>query len=515
MSRAGSRAAGGADFRWISWVAVAAFTALWASRWPAFPLGPDPAYHLHVARQVVEAGGPMTHESWEAAPEGRPHLYPPALHVALGGLLAAGVDPLIAIRLLSVALPSLWLLTIFLVSRRLFGDAAGGCAVLAGLVPFSAHVAGAVTMAATLAAIELLWLVVAIEERRPLAAGGLAVLLVYTHLGMPLIAATTVAGCAVLRPEIRATVRRAAWGLPLAMPWWWHLWRHQRWVSLVGREENAHVVLQVGVLLAAAAGLWACCRRQGRWVWLPALALGFLWLAPFHQYRWLSGEGLLPMVLLAGAGLAWLVRRAPWPRLIAVAIWLALVAAPSLAHIPQGQTPEGSAPASWRWIWPDAAPWHLAGLAAENPMEISLAAPKLLRWAPVVAAQTAPGEILWSNAPYAGGLVCALAGRAMSSIMLPDVAPLQPDRVGAAHAILWWKIEMDAGYELERVIRPGWIRLAEDDLAVLFRQPGSRPLAPRPRACLSLALAAALLAGAAGLCAWDLSRPGQASPKPV
>ena len=478
--------------RWAPALAVAAFAALWTSRWESFPIGPDPAYHLAIARQVVAAGGPIGYEWWEAAPEGRPHLYPPTLHLLLAGLLKAGVDPLACLRLLSAALPVAWLLALFLAASRLFGEAIGCCALWAGLLPFSAHLAAAMTMASTLACIELLWLMVAIEEGRAIAAGALVALLGYTHLGLPLIAGTAVVAYGIARPAVRPVIGRAAWGMALIGPWWWHLWRHQDWLRLVGREENAWIQFLPFLYMLAAAGLWTCLRRRGRWLWLPACLAGFLWLAPYHRYRWLSGEGVMPVVLLAAVGLDRLAGRRRRRGMAVAALWIALALLPSWTRTAEG----------WRWRWRDSAPWHVTGVSDDRAsgIDVTLASAPLVRWANVVAARTRPDEILWSNAPYAGGLVAALAGRATSSAMLADVPARAADPISAAHAIWWAKIE-----ELPRARRT-WTPIAEDAIAAFFRQAGERPGAHPPAAACPLMLAWAGIAALIAAAAWDLAR---------
>jgi len=124
--------------RWLPWVSLAAFTVLWLARWHSFPLSLDSWYHLLVARQIADAGGPITYEWWEHAPVGRVHLYPPMLHLLLAGLLNVGCAPIVAARLASVLIAPCLLLTIFLASRRLFADASVAWAtLLMALVPMT------------------------------------------------------------------------------------------------------------------------------------------------------------------------------------------------------------------------------------------------------------------------------------------------------------------------------------------------------------------------------------------
>lgn len=503
---------------WAAGLVLGAFTVLWLARWPTFPLVLDPYYHLLIARQVADAGGPIAYEWWEYAPMGRPHLYPPILHLLLAALLKIGCAPLTAIRLVSAVLPPALLLSSWLVMRRLCGAPAALAVVLAGVMPFAFHLHSAITLAATLAMIELLWLVAALESGRPLAAGWLLGLLSYTHLGLPWVALLTVAAGWWLRPSRRPTIRRALWGLLLALPWALHLWRHHAAFLVLPRYENQQLDVLLLLYAAAGIGLWKGWRGGTAARWLLALWVGFSPLAVHHRYRWLSGEGMLPVLLLAGLGVAacggWLAQRAatgpavPRRQAVGLAICgLVLALSPSILQAPAG------------WRWPDAAPWHLLRSPMVTPKETdtSFYGPQIDRLVQAVVQHTGPAEILWSNAPYALGLVAALAHRPMSSAMLNEVRPpaaVHPLR--SAQAVLWFKLSQPSGSAEAPALQALGLRpVAEDDVAILLRRQEPVPAARPPRAVLPLGAALALLGLAVGRIVWDLRKPRHRTPLPV
>lgn len=125
-----------------------------------------------------------------------------------------------------------------------------------------------------------------------------------------------------------------------------------------------------------------------------------------------------------------------------------------------------------------------------------------------VEAATRPVEILWSNAPYAGGLVAAMASRATATWMLPEVLPETPaDPLASAHWVLWFKIRMPEEPDLRRLIADGRLRLAaEDELAWLFRNPAEIPLAHRPEATISWSVAVVLLCIVLGVTILDFRK---------
>ena len=483
--------------RWLPAIALSAFAALWAARWPMFPLVLDPWYHLLIARQMAEAGGVLAIDAWQFAPVGRPHLYPPLLHLGLAGLLDAGVPPLTAIRVASAVLPPALLGSVWLSAKRLAGPEIAGWVLVAALAPFAFHLHSAITLAATLGLIELLWLMVAVERGRVIAAGLLFAALGYTHLGLPWIALAMAVCCALLRPDLRRTLWRSGWGLILVLPWWGYLLAHCRAFHVVPRYENTMVELTPVLLGLAAAGALTAWRRRGPMAWWLACWAAFAGLIPNHLYRWLSGEGMVPVILLAGAGAHALVQRtSPAHRRLAVAaIAAAVLFAPSLARTEQG----------WRLYWPDSAPWHLLRLpgAAVKQTDSTIYAPQMEHLVREVRAHTTAGEILWSNAAYPLGLIAGLTGRPMASAMFSEVdASGRSNPAAEASLLIWFKLPG----QRSPVSIEEWSVIADDAVAVIFRADAKRPAAPAPKAVVPLWAGWLLLGAALTGIMWDLHR---------
>ena len=244
--------------RWLPWVLLGGLTSLWLARWATFPLFLDPYYHLLVARQVLEARGPILYEWWEAAPAGRPHLYPPVLHLVLAGLLGIGCPPVTAIRLVSVVLPPAVLLTLFVVMRRLFTLRAALAALMVALVPFSWMLQLSHGLASGLASIELLGVLAAAARRRWLAVLALLGLLFYTHLGLPWIAVAAL-GLSVVFGAVKPWREAAAsvcGGVALGLPWLWHVASQHQVFHVAARQENRNVELAAALYVLAAFGAW-------------------------------------------------------------------------------------------------------------------------------------------------------------------------------------------------------------------------------------------------------------------
>lgn len=496
--------------RWLPWVLLSSCAVLWAARWPTFPLALDPAYHLSVAQQMVLADGPLAYEWWECAPVGRPHLYPPVLHLLLAGLLTLTNSPIGTIRLATALIVPLVLLTIYVAARRLFSASIALACVLMALVSFAWWLQLGMTLAAGLGLIELLWLMVAMREQRWIAASCLFALLWYTHLGLPVVAVVTlVAGCGLRAIATRHALATVGWGGLIALPWLVHVGRHAGTFRAVSRYENTTIEVVPLLLLLGVVGVWHSWKARGRGEWLLSLWLGFCAYAANFSFRWLSGEGVLPIVLLAGYAVErlstevaeWLHHRVSrWTVMLAMAG--AMMVSPSWSISPSG--------VHLRWL--DAAPFHLLNWSAPAVTDRAIGSAGIERLSKLVERVTHPAEILWSNAPYAGGLVAALAHRPTASAMFYEVPPARPfDPVGASRWILWFKIGPQPGAPtLEELRRRHALELAADEeLALVFRNPGARDAARSPEAVVPLWAAFVLLCAVCVAIAGDFTTHGK------
>ena len=194
----------------------------------------------------------------------------------------------------------------------------------------------------------------------------------------------------------------------------------------------------------------------------------------------------------------------PWAGdfMVTLLLFLAAIVSPTLAI---------GGPRRTNILWTDASPFHLLWWSGTTPKPIdrTLSAPQTERLARTVSSLSRPGEILWSNAPYAVGLIAALAHRPMASAMLAEVSPAASgDPMAAAHLLVWFKIDpFPETPALSELVRRYHLQLVADDaLAWVFRNPAATHLAHPPHAIIPLWLAFVLLCGALGLIVWDFHR---------
>ena len=497
---------------------IGGVAGLWAAHWPRFPLFLDYAYHLHVVTGFARAGGVVLHDFWEYAPSGRPHLYPPLVHVALTALARGGV-PLIAIGRWATALAfPILVAVLWEACRGWFDRRTAWWVVVTALVPYTWLLQTSAALPGAVAMILLLRLFGAVERGRAVATGCWLGLLWYTHLGMPWIAMGALAVYAALRPNRRvAAIRGLMIGVAIGLPWLLYLAGHYLSVAPMARAENRFVEYYVGLYLLAAVGWWLAWRHGGPARIGIAWAVGSLLMLPMFRYRFFNGEGLLAPVLLGGCALAWvqarLTDRMTTPGRNGVVLGLALVV---WAVSPSITVADGRAVVRWR----ESGPWRLLTWHRQVPKSNDFGLYD--RWMQDAVARvrrlSAPDEIIWCNYRYAASLLGALADRAaatgaFSEALPPDVGSHGGSVDCASASLVVWINDPDP--EVEAVRR--WLlerypltAVEQTEFATFYRQEGVTariaPVAPAVPLGVAWVLAVALV----GIAVWDDRRSAAA-----
>ena len=101
-----------------------------------YPVNLDIPYHMAVTKGFQEAGGVTTWDFWDYAPVGRPHIYPPLLHVVMSLMLDVGMSMELTATLLCLIMFPLILLCLWWAMRKLFGSRAALYALVLVGVPY-------------------------------------------------------------------------------------------------------------------------------------------------------------------------------------------------------------------------------------------------------------------------------------------------------------------------------------------------------------------------------------------
>jgi len=446
--------------------------------WPRLPYFLDAYYHLSVMRGFLDAGGWVGHAFWEAAPVGRPHLYPPLYHFLGCGLLGLGMPLLFAARLLEFSVYPLFLWVFWRGAQRLVSDrfAFLFLLMLSANVPLYVYVINNAPF--TLALLFGFGAYLLHREGRWKGASLLLAAAFYTHTLMAFLTAAAFLGGVAL--EDRKGLRRAAvslfLGLSLAAPLLVHQWTFRAFFVPRRALEFYSTQMSVPLYLLAAVGVFLAVRpgKRGHYFAVLYAALAASWWT--NRDRFLSGQGLIPLCYFAAAclDLGWerIVGRRAFARW---GFWL-LLAGVFFAATPQIET---SALNPCVRVEVSSALRDMGGVEGVASIKgKTLYHPRFVReLVDLIQARTRPDDILYSNFPYAGGMVAVLAHRPTSSIMLPEVRPwVSFDAKQAARWIVWFKepSQERGTYLGDFLSSSGLVLAAETDLAWLYENPAAR-----------------------------------------
>lgn len=489
----------------LAWLIVAAAAILTASSWPGLPYFLDSFYHLSVIRGFQQAGGPVLHAFWEAAPQGRPHLYPPLFHLLFLPASWTGIPFIQLARFWSWLSFPLLLLSVWLVFLRLFPRRLACLALAALATPYSFFLGTINYLPATCVLIASMVLLLAVSRSRWLAGGIALAAAFWLHAGLPWLLALSLLLFGLIEPSYRKTCWAAlALGLALASPWFLHTVRYLSLFRPQPRGEDQMLEAPLPWLLLGIWGFLIAWRKGGIYRFLPVMAVSFIGMAfAGYKFRFLATQGLFPWLLLAGVALDRLAERIrpAWAAGLLLA-GLALLS-PSL-HFSSGRAVAA---------WGDTALTGLSGLAPLHPRGTGQQTYFDKFMNPLTAEilrLTGPGDLIYSNVNYLSGMLTAATGRACTNQMLREMED-RPDseKIPPARLIVWLKdLPGKSGEEREKTVaKYGLEPAGETEIAYLFLNPrpeGRRRPVP---AVLPWWAASFGILLAAAVAARDLSRP--------
>jgi|GEM_PF-583308 len=447
--------------------------------WPALPRFVDIYYHLSVASGFNAAGGYVTHDFWEWAPAGRPHLYPPLLHFILLALSRTGL-PWITVGKIAESILTIGLLAaLWFAVRSISGRRIAFFAVLAAWTAFPLHLAVGTLLPFTLALTLGLLALAALDRGRFIAAGIFLGLGFYSHLMM---GGVCLAACLLYTLLSRGLRGRGfaacAIAVTLAAPLLWYEWVNRTAFGFVQVRESRSFQIDPIVHGLALAGLVLTLRRCGRSLAPVCLAAAMMALLPTHRVRFISGHGMIAAAWLAALAPDWvwtrmsqaesLARRKPLilAGIVAIFIVFPMIHVNSAKHAlrigTRDRTPLRMIPSSTP---SEDYPRDCCICQARNQYD-SIAA--------LLKANTEPDDIIWSDYSYGAGIVSLLSGRAMSSFMMLEVPPREKiNPLLAAKVHIWFKSEVeDIASSMNPVVSALNMKLLEEnDLAWVWLNP--------------------------------------------
>ncbi|MDD3906131.1 MAG: rhamnan synthesis F family protein [Candidatus Omnitrophica bacterium] len=457
-------------WHWGALGIIALFSALLIIRWQSLPVFLDIYYHAACMTGFKEAGGIALHDFWEYAPIGRPQLYPPFFHVILLALDNTGLGALFVMRFVSAAIYPLLLAVILWVVRRRFNDRLAFFTVLAASLPYTFFLNSISAVPSAIALIFFILLFYAIETRKILSGVLLLGLMFYTHGAIPWMAVLTLVIYAMLRRgEVKTILPIIAGGIILGSPWLIHMALNRSYFLTVNNYINRYFEMNLWLYAFTILGVLFVLKRRGRYLFYMAMFIGMLPMLKDYSFRFFCGEGLLPLIFLAGLGFdeaysaitAFLRRRAVSPAIYGallpwVIFYLATFYPPDI----------GSAFCQFSAADPKNATALESSIYMKKHMEELTA---------IIKATTRPDEIIYCNYNYVAGIFYVFSGRVSSSAMLNEVRPIMPESDPAASAALTiWIKNPEGVIDPEHQIlvrRLGLEKIAETEIAYVYRNP--------------------------------------------
>lgn len=489
---------------WVltGWLILFAVTVLALAQWPTYPYFLDSAYHLAVIRGFREAGGPVLHALWEAAPEGHPHLYPPLFHLLWAPASVLNIPPMVMARLWSFAAFPLLLLAGWIVLSRVFTVRTACLTLIALATPYSFFLAAANYLPATLVLIAGLGVMLGLAKRRWLAGGLLLALSFWTHASFPWLITLALILFGWLEPPFRKTAWAIAGaGIVGGSPWILHFLRNLSALHLHPRGEERFFETSPLLLVLGLIGLKLAWGRGGLHRFLVALAVGFLPMLAGWKFRYFSSQGLFAWLLLSGITLEWLVEKIRRPWAVGVLLGGLLLGTPGI-HWSISDHPLGHR--GLHWAWADTTLAMLAGRATVIPRATAQPVFKelfLKELVEIVQAGSHPDELITSNYDYVALMLGARTGRAITNLGRQD--PVAPARL-----VVWVKDPSGQPSEnLKEMVSKHSLRLLQEtEIALVYQNPKGQGRKQVRRAVVPWWAALGLIGFALGAVVQDFRR---------
>ena len=409
--------------RYFPRIIIFVFAALQLLRLPTFPRFMDIYYHLQSAWGFIQAGGYSTWDFWEYAPFGRPHIYPPLFQILLALLMKAGVSVVLLAKLFEGASPVVFLIILWDFIRKNYGEELGlfvtvaFCSSFAFFTFLSNHIPASLALILGFLALGELF------KKRVLRAVILLALCFYTHISVPWFFVLSCAVFAAMNKDSRKdTLRVIFYSLLLALPILAFELKNLPFIKMVGNDFPVKFHLQVKVLdyILAGFGLFLAAKMAPRYrLFISLFLAGFIFLS--YPFRFLSAEGYLPVILLFALAMQWIwqwlkVRMFKAKRMVMGALILfILFVSPALIL----DKPAGSKRVSYKMEWMDSA---LSGILLGKGNSIWF--PRMyLPAADIIKENSTKDDIIYSGINFSGVVLGALAQRATSNAIFPEVPP--------------------------------------------------------------------------------------------
>lgn len=502
-----------------SFLIVFLFFLILLIRWTLLPNFMDIYYHLLIANEFNQAGGFVTHDFLQYAPLGRPHLYPAFFHFLIMLLIKSGLTPLFIARLTDAIIFPLLLTTIWYFMRTLFYPRVAFFSVLLGASLYSFYLATTNFIPATLALILGLLAIVSEEKDRLISSAILLSLSFYTHVQIPWVMVIAFLLYGIFnRNKLKKCLFILALAITLALPMLFYIFKNKAYYAGGLNYENFVIEFSLIIILLILA-IPLECRKNRRYYILLALALSVTPFVKQYPYRFISGQGLIGFIFLAGVGLdnlyatirKYLAKRNPkenQPLLLVLLIALIIFFSPSVAFKKGKAARLGILNSTYINL---ITPVNLEAKSQFRPNNFSISSSKFIpELIACIKNNSQSTDIIYSNIELVDAVLASLSNRACAKGMLKEVKPqTKQDPLSDSKLIVWFKYctnDLD-NYLLSLIAQHKLVQIKETQIAYIYNNPTTKSKAKIPKPAVSNRVILGIGVLVICLLIWDLIRP--------
>lgn len=272
-------------------------------QWQQLPFFLDMYYHLAVARGFEVAGGVVGHNFWEYGPSGAAHLYPPMVHLLILGFLKTGLDEITTLRLFSLLMPALLLLTLWHVIKNILSGKTTFFTIFLGLCSSLFVISASFTPAATLGIMLLLLGIYSIYQNRILSSILIFGMIFYVHLGIAIISIVfLILAKAFKIIETKRFINLFLFSLLIGSPWLFHIIRNLPHISFQ-TIASMPIRLYPVILIFFVTGVYIASKKIKEYKVFLVLFLSIIPISLFYPFRFFCAQGMVGFLIFAGIGL--------------------------------------------------------------------------------------------------------------------------------------------------------------------------------------------------------------------
>ena len=462
-------------------------------RWSKLPTFIDIYYHLSVVKGFSIAGGYVLRSFWEYAPFGRPHIYPPFTHILILLFYKFNIPLLLIAKIIEFLIFPVLIIIIWYVIKGLFHRRLAFFTILIASSTYSFYLSVGNLIPASLALIFGFLAFFFIERKKIIASSLLLVFCFYSHTGVSLYLYLALLVYGLLNREIfkqsyLALVSASILDLPLII----HQLISFSYIDLANIKENFPLEINLLVYVSTFFGLIIAFRKRGRYLLFVSMVIAIIPFMLIYKYRFLSGQGMIGVILSSALLYSWIYGEIykkvlrMHKRIIYLLSYFLLVCLLFLISSASIYSYKGNI----GFLTFNST--YVNFIKKESRLiranEISLYYPRIWQeTAKIIEKNFDRNDIIYSNAPYAGGIVSVFSYHPTSTGMLSEVRPYKDfDQIAVSKIIVWFKEEngkvdktlssLIKRYDLEKV--------GETEFVYIYKNPHAETPKIKPKAII-------------------------------